>query len=164
MNIKEEYLKVKSKTYPGDISYPATHVREIEFQKTVLWSIICNTYKNLAFKSKKQGNGDNYTGDNFIAVISTDVGDYSFLIDLKYWSLFDIEERDTYEDYDEHKPEDIGRLYDIVEEIQSSAKTSIGISYEDMAKITERNYIDRKDKKPIINPNQFTPENLDDID
>lgn len=159
MNIKYEYQQVKEIDSPKDEHHT---MKELYFQRTILWAIICNTYKHRAFKSKKHADGTMFDGD-FVAVIQTDVGDYSFHIKLKYWNLFDIEEKDTYEDYDDHKPDDIGRLFDILGEVED-VKDDTGISYKDLAGITERNFLDRKDKKPVINANQFTPENLEEID
>lgn len=155
MKIKEEYRKILELESPKDEHHT---MKELYFQRTLLWAVICNTYKDKAFKAKFHEDGTMYD-EMFIAVISTDIGDYSFHIKSKYWDLFDIEAKETYENYDEHKPEDIGRLLYMIKELNTTTRKPL--SYEELSQITQRNY-DKHRNNPIMNPHQFTPKNFTD--
>lgn len=78
-------------------------------QRLVLFSVICNTYKHLAWKSKKHFDEENdpmFNGD-FIAGINTPNGVATYHIKLKYWDLFDVKEIERAPQYDGSSPEEI---------------------------------------------------------
>jgi len=79
--------------------------------RIILFSIICNTYKEYAWKSRKHYNEDvdpisNYS-DSFIAGINTPMGVASYHIKLKYWSLFDVKEISNAPLYDGYSSDDV---------------------------------------------------------
>ena len=83
---------------------------ELYFHRMMLFSIICNTYKDKAWKSKLHDDGTMY--DNyFIVGITTPEGDYTYHYHMEYWGHFeDIKELPNAPKWDGHEPSDIGRL------------------------------------------------------
>ena len=82
----------------------------------VLFSVICNTYKDKAWKSWKHDDGtmfDNY----FIVGITTEEGDYTYHYHKDYWDMFNVKELDNAPEWDGHKSEDITRLLSLVKEM-----------------------------------------------
>ncbi|MNN92404.1 hypothetical protein D3C81_2106860 [compost metagenome] len=75
----------------------------------VLFSVICNQNKEVAWKSKLHHDKTMYK-DYFIVGITTVKGDYTYHYHLKYWDNFDVKEIELAPEYDGHKPEDITRL------------------------------------------------------
>ena len=82
---------------------------ELYYHRTVLFAIICNHNRALAWKSKLHNDGTMYE-DMFIAGISTPEGQYTYHIQNEYWDLFNVNERNKAPEWDGHKPEDITRL------------------------------------------------------
>lgn len=83
---------------------------ELYFHRMILFSTICSTYRDKAWKSKLHDDGtmfDNY----FIVGIDTPEGAYSYHYHMEYWGHFkDIKELEKAPKWDGHKPEDITRL------------------------------------------------------
>lgn len=83
---------------------------ELYHHRMVLFSIICNQNKERAWKSMKHHDGTMY--DNyFIVGISTPEGDYTYHYDIRNWNYFDVKELPFAPEWDEHKPDDITRLF-----------------------------------------------------
>lgn len=74
-----------------------------------LFSVICDAYKDRAWKSWKHDDGTMFD-DYFIVGITTPKGDYSYHYHKKYWYLFDVKELEHAPKWDGHKPGDIVRL------------------------------------------------------
>lgn len=93
----------------GLISDGYNTFNELYFHRMLLFSIICRTYKDKAWKSKLHDDG---TMDNnyFIAGITTPEGDYTYHYHMEYWDHFDIPELPNAPKWEGHKPGDIGRL------------------------------------------------------
>lgn len=83
---------------------------ELYFHRMILFAVICDTYKEKAWKSKLHDDGtmfDNY----FIVGIDTPDGQYSYHYHMEYWDHFkEIKEVERAPKWDGHKPEDITRL------------------------------------------------------
>lgn len=79
----------------------------------ILFSIICNTYKDLAWKSWKHSDGTRYD-DYFIVGVTTALGDYTYHYHKDDWELFEVKELDNAPEWDGHKPEDINRLFGLL--------------------------------------------------
>lgn len=86
---------------------------ELYYHRMMLFSIICNTYKDRAWKSKLHADGTMYP-DNFIVGINTDDGDYTYHYPLDDWDRFDVKELEQAPEWDGHKPEDIARLLSLL--------------------------------------------------
>lgn len=97
----------------GQISDGYHTFDELYYHRMVLFSIICNTYKNQAWKSWKHHDGTMYD-DYFIVGITTDKGDYSYHYHKDYWDLFKVQELEKAPIWDGHKPEDIDRLFSLL--------------------------------------------------
>lgn len=98
----------------GQISDGYHTFDELYHHRMVLFSIICNQNKHLAWKSKLHHDGTMY--DNyFIVGLNTSLGQYSYHYHMENWDHFkDIFEYDLAPEWDGHKPEDIGRLYSLL--------------------------------------------------
>lgn len=86
---------------------------ELYYHRMVLFSIICNTYKDKAWKSKLHDDGTMFEG-NFIVGIETEEGQYTYHYHLDYWDMYDVKELDYAPAYDGHKPSDITRLLTLI--------------------------------------------------
>lgn len=79
------------------------HTYEILYkQRLILFSILCNKFSEISWKSKKHFDEENdpmFNGD-FIAGINTPKGPATFHIKLKYWDLFNVIELDRAFPYD----------------------------------------------------------------
>lgn len=99
----------------GEINDGSHTFNELYYHRMVLFSIICNTYKNKAWKSWKHEDGTMY--DNyFIVGITTPNGDYSYHYEKSYWDRFKVKELENAPKWDGHKPSDIDRLYSLLED------------------------------------------------
>lgn len=104
-NLKAEEL--------GEVSDGSHTFNELYYHRMVLFSIICNTYKDKAWKSWLHDDGTMYD-DYFIVGITTPVGDYSYHYEKSHWDRFDVKELEKAPKWDGHKPEDIIRLYSLL--------------------------------------------------
>lgn len=86
---------------------------ELYAHRIILFSVICNSYPELSWKSKKHFNeeDDPMFEGSFIVGIRTPLGDAIYHIKLDYWDEFNIPEIETAPLYDGHKSEeDLVRL------------------------------------------------------
>lgn len=105
-----EYLVVaKEDGSRGSISDGYHSFDELYFHRMMLFSIICNTYKDSSWKSWLHSDGTMYE-DYFIVGVTTPEGDYSYHYHKDHWDEFDVKEIESAPEWDGHKPEDIGRL------------------------------------------------------
>lgn len=100
---------------------------ELYFHRMMLFSVICNTYKDKAWKSKLHDDGTMY--DNyFIVGITTPEGDYTYHYHMQHWDHFkNIKELPNAPKWDGHKPGDVGRLKSLF-----TKPVRQGRRYEDM--------------------------------
>lgn len=109
-NLHEFHMKAEEK---GKISDGSHTFEELYYHRMVLFAVICNTHKNIAWKSKLHDDGSMY--DNyFIVGIKTPLGDYTYHYHMDYWDYFNVKTLDRAPAWDGHKPEDIDRLFTIL--------------------------------------------------
>lgn len=111
-NLIKEHFEMLDKIKTGELSDGYHTFNELYYHRAVLFSIICNEHKDVAYKSKKHHDGTMYDG-MFIVGINTPQGQYSYHYDLNVWSMFDVPELEFAPEWDGHKPSDIERLISI---------------------------------------------------
>lgn len=78
---------------------------ELYHHRAVLFSVICNTYKDISWKSKRHDDGTMYDG-MFIVGIETPNGQATYHYDIEpYWDMFDVKELEYAPKWDGHTPE-----------------------------------------------------------
>lgn len=120
INIDDYVLMVNLKDYFGtdNLEYVSDSYHtfdELYHHRMILFSVICNTYRSCAWKSKLHDDGTMYE-DMFIVGISIpNIGDYSYHYHMKDYDEFNVKELDKAPKYDGHKPSDISRLQKLIE-------------------------------------------------
>ena len=104
--INEMIDNIKDK---GQISDGSHTFSELYYHRMVLFSVICNSYKDVSYKSKLHDDRTMYPG-YFIVGVKPPEGDYSYHYELKYWDMFEVTELEIAPKWDGHKPEDVTRL------------------------------------------------------
>lgn len=127
LNYAKELLELIKKYYhmldrikTGELSDGYHTYNELYYHRAVLFSVICNNHKDIAYKSKKHHDGTMYDG-MFIIGIKTPQGQYSYHYDLNMWSMFDVPELEFAPEWDGHQASDIDRLRSIPQ-VQSTDK------------------------------------------
>lgn len=105
-NYKEFHLKAESL---GEVSDGSHTFNELYHHRMILFAIICNVYKEHAWKAWKHHDGTMYD-DYFIVGIDTPQGQYSYHYHKDNWDYFKVIERHNAPKWDGHKPNDIERL------------------------------------------------------
>ncbi len=108
----KEHFEILAKIKTGELNDGYHTFNELYYHRAVLFSIICNEHKDVAYKSKKHHDGTMYDG-MFVVGINTPQGQYSYHYDLNVWSMFDVPELEFAPEWDGHKPSDIERLRSI---------------------------------------------------
>lgn len=86
---------------------------ELYHHRMLLFSVICETYKDRAWKSKLHHDGTMY--DNYFVVgIDTPQGQYSYHYHMNDWNSFDVKELERAPEWDGHKPKHVYRLKGLV--------------------------------------------------
>lgn len=116
-------LIVIPETGIGDFSDGYHTFNELYHHRAVLFSVICNSFKSLAWKSKKHNDGTMYNG-MFIVGIVTPQGDATYHYDIEpYWNMFDVKELDKAPEWDGHTPsEAIERISKLAESDEGGAE------------------------------------------
>lgn len=119
-----EYVEAKDKVikeYTGDISDGYHTFNELYHHRAILFSVICNQYPELAWKSLHHDNPDSpmYEG-MFIVGIETPEGQatYHYNID-PYWDIFKVQELDKAPKWDGHTPDEAIRRISTVAPIHT---------------------------------------------
>lgn len=89
---------------------------ELYYHRMILFSVICNTYKEKAWKSWLHHDGTMYN-DYFIVGIETKKGQYSYHYHKDEWDNFNVKELELAPEYDGHIPSDITRLLSLLTEV-----------------------------------------------
>lgn len=97
----------------GDISDGYHTFDELYYHRMILFLIICNTYKDNAWKSWKHEDATMYE-DYFIVGITTEVGDYSYHFHKDYWDFFEVKELANAPKWDGHTPNNVVRLLNLL--------------------------------------------------
>ena len=109
--IQNKLLKLSTK---GNLSDGYHTYNELYEHRMILFSIICNTYSKLAWKSKLHHDGSMFDG-YFVVGIDTKDGQFTYHYELKHWDKFQVKELAKAPKYDGHTPNDITRLYSLLE-------------------------------------------------
>ena len=100
----------------GTISDGYHTFNELYHHRAVLFSVICNTHKELAWKSMKHDTGEMYDG-MFIVGIETPEGQATYHYDIDpYWDMFDVKELPNAPKWDGHDPEEAIRRISLLGE------------------------------------------------
>lgn len=98
----------------GQVSDGSHTFNELYYHRMILFSVICNSHKDICYKSKLHDDGTMFPG-YFIVGIRTPEGDYSYHYQMEYWDKFNVAEFERAPKWDGHKPEDITRLFSLLE-------------------------------------------------
>ena len=92
----------------GDCTDGYHTFNELYHHRAILFSIICNTFKELAWKSKQHDDPNDPMYDGmFIVGINTPEGQATYHYNLNpYWDKFDVKELERAPKYDGHTPDD----------------------------------------------------------
>ena len=97
----------------GEISDGYHTFDELYYHRMMLFSIICNSYKENSWKSWKHDDNTMFD-DYFIVGITTERGNYSYHYHKDYWNMFKVKELDNAPTWDGHQPSDIDRLLELI--------------------------------------------------
>lgn len=86
---------------------------ELYEHRMILFSVILNSNKDIAWKSKLHDDGTMFD-DYFIVGITTEEGDYTYHYHIDNWNMFDVKELEYAPKWDGHQPSDITRLFSLV--------------------------------------------------
>ena len=90
----------------GEISDGYHTFNELYHHRAILFSVICNVFKNRAWKSKKHHDGTMYDG-MFIVGIDTPKGQATYHYDIDpYWDIFQVKELSNAPEWDGHTPDE----------------------------------------------------------
>lgn len=113
-NIQNQINDVNAMTGDVGILSDGCHTfNELYYHRMILFSIICNTYEDKAWKSWKHSDNTMFD-DYFIVGLSTKEGDYSYHYHKNYWDMFKVKEIENSPAWDGHKPSDIDRLLSLL--------------------------------------------------
>lgn len=110
--VKNDYIKAKKRDNGNRISDGEHTMSELYFTRMFLFSMLVNSNRSKAFKSKLHSDGTMYP-DMFIVGIETKKGYVSYHYYKKYWDYFHCKVLPVAPEWDGNQPEDIGRLLKI---------------------------------------------------
>lgn len=117
LNGQIKYMKDIELINTKDISDGYHTFGQLYHDRAVLFAVICNTYKENAYKSKLHHDGTMFGEPNemFIVGLYTPEGHYSYHYHIDpYWEMYDVEELECAPEYDGHTYKDINRLFGLV--------------------------------------------------
>lgn len=118
--------------HKGQISDGYHTFDELYYHRMMLFSVICNTYKDKAWKSWKHDDGTMYD-DYFIVGIDTEEGQYTYHYHKDNWDMFEVKELEYAPEWDGHKPSDITRLLTLLDgNISNSYKDRFIKEYKEL--------------------------------
>ena len=89
----------------GNLSDGYHTFNELYHHRAILFSVICNSMSDKAWKSKLHDTGDMYDG-MFIVGIETPEGQATYHYDIEpYWDMFKVKELEKAPKYDGHTPQ-----------------------------------------------------------
>ena len=90
----------------GELSDGYHTFNELYHHRAVLFSVICNSMPDKAWKSKLHDTGDMFDG-MFIVGIETPEGQATYHYDIEpYWDMFKVKELEKAPKWDDHTPDD----------------------------------------------------------
>ena len=140
----------------GEFSDGYHTFNELYHHRAILFAVICNQFKNLAWKSKLHSDETMYD-DMFIVGINTPEGPATYHYNIEpYWDLFDCKELPKAPEWDGHTPDDaIKRIYSLVEDnkplttlemINAANKNQLTYECVDMRYSLEKGFHDKSGK------------------
>ncbi len=99
--------------HKGQISDGYHTFDELYHHRMMLFAVICNTYRNNAWKSWHHHDGTMYD-DYFIVGIETPHGQYSYHYHKDNWNMFNVTCVEKAPKWDGHQPKDIDRLLSLI--------------------------------------------------
>lgn len=88
---------------------------ELYHHRAILFSVICNQNKNVAWKSLQHDDGTMFDGGMFIVGVETPQGQYTYHYHIEpYWNMFNVKELEYAPKWDGHQPSDITRLFSLL--------------------------------------------------
>ena len=142
----------------GEFSDGYHTFNELYHHRAILFAVICNQFKKLAWKSLNHSDNDEPMYDGmFIVGINTPQGPASYHYNIEpYWDLFDCEELPKAPEWDLHTPDDaIKRIYSLVEDnkplttlemLNAANKTQLTYECIDMRYSLEKGFHDKSGK------------------
>lgn len=97
----------------GQISDGYHTFNELYHQRMILFSVICNMFKEKSWKSLKHSDDTMFSG-YFIVGITTDNGNYTYHYPLESWKFFEVKEIANAPEWDGHTASDVERLLSLV--------------------------------------------------
>lgn len=97
----------------GDITDGYHSFNELYQHRCILFSIICNTFRDYSWKSWLHSDGTMFT-DYFIVGVTTPQGNYTYHYHKDEWDRFNVKEIDKAPEWDGHTASDITRLYSLL--------------------------------------------------
>ncbi|MDI9412745.1 MAG: hypothetical protein QM401_04110 [Bacillota bacterium] len=104
VNAQIEKLKEKGLVSDGYHTF-----NELYYHRMILFSVICNTFSDKAWKSKLHADGTMFEG-YFIVGVSTAEGSFTYHYHLDHWGQFNVPELERAPEWDGHTAADITRL------------------------------------------------------
>ena len=90
----------------GNLSDGYHTFNELYYHRAILFSVICNSMPNKAWKSKLHDTGDMFDG-MFIVGIETPEGQATYHYDIEpYWDMFKVKELEKAPKWDGHTPQE----------------------------------------------------------
>lgn len=101
----DDYVKIPE-TGIGDLSDGYHTFNELYHHRAILFSVICNMFPSIAWKSKYHNDGSMYDG-MFIVGVDTPEGPATYHYDIDpYWDMFKIDEISFAPEWDGHTPDE----------------------------------------------------------
>lgn len=102
----ENGVIVKPESGIGELSDGYHTFNELYHHRAILFSVICNSMPDKAWKSKLHDTGDMFEG-MFIVGIETPNGQATYHYDIEpYWDMFKVKELEKAPEWDGHTPQD----------------------------------------------------------
>lgn len=139
----EHGVIVLPETGIGDVSDGYHTFNELYHHRAVLFSVICNTFKDKAWKSKKHNTGDMFDG-MFIVGIETPQGQATYHYDINpYWDMFKVKELPNAPKWDGHTPEEAIRRISMLQVdnvivLPCKVGNIVYVTYQDSQTIEEK--------------------------
>jgi len=99
----------------GQISDVSHTFDELYYHRMILFSVICNTYKHLAWKSWQHDDGTMFE-DYFIVGVRTPQGQFTYHYHKDHWDMFQVAPLVFAPKWDGHTSDDVTRLISLVKQ------------------------------------------------
>lgn len=96
----------------GNLSDGYHTFNELYDHRMILFSVICNQNKELAWKSKLHADGTMFV-NFFVVGVETPDGQFTYHYHIDNWDKFNVKEVELAPEWDGHMPKDIVRLFSL---------------------------------------------------